>query len=143
MRSIDKFGIELDYRYQAKMYRSGKYTEHIIHALKKRGEIFDILDSFRTQDAQPGEREAYYPVNIYCPECKRDTTKILSLSEDCTEATYECACGHKGIFNFKTDFNCKLAWKIDWPMRWMYEGVDFDPAERITPPPAEATRQAP
>ena len=127
MRSIDKFGIELDYRYQAKMYRSGKYTEHIIHALKKRGEIFDILDSFRTQDAQPGEREAYYPVNIYCPECKRDTTKILSLSEDCTEATYECACGHMGTFNFKTDFNCKLAWKIDWPMRWMYEGVDFEP----------------
>ena len=30
-------------------------------------------------------------------------------------------------FDFTTDTNCKLAWKIDWPMRWMYEGVDFEP----------------
>ena len=127
MSSIDEFGITLDYRYQASMYRSGKYADQIIHALKKRGEIFDILDSFRTQDAQPGEREAYYPVSIYCPCCKRDTTKITSLSEDCTTAEYTCECGHKGTFNFTTDFNCKLAWKVDWPMRWMYEGVDFEP----------------
>ena len=28
-------------------------------------EIFDIIDSFRTQDAQEGERDAYYPVTIY------------------------------------------------------------------------------
>ena len=125
--SMKKFGIEMDYRYQAQMNRSGKYSEHIITALKKRGEIFDILDSFRTQTAQKGEKEAYYPVSIYCPECKKDTTKITSLSDDCTEAEYECQCGHKGHFNFKTDFNCKLAWKIDWPMRWMYEGVDFEP----------------
>ena len=125
--SMEKFGIDMDYRYQAEMNRSGKYKDYVIHALKKRGEIFDILDSFRTQEAQPGEREAYYPVSIYCPCCHRDTTKITSLSEDCTVAEYECTCGHKGTFDFTKDFNCKLAWKIDWPMRWAYEGVDFEP----------------
>ena len=79
--SIVKFGIDMDYRHQAQMYRSGKYVEHILTALKKRGEIFDILDSHRTQQAQEGEREAYYPVSIYCPVCGKDTTKIHSLSE--------------------------------------------------------------
>ena len=126
-RSIVKFGINMDYRHQAEMYRSGKYTEHILHALKKRGEIFDILASHRTQPVQEGEREAYYPVSIYCSECGKDTTKIVSLSDDCTKAEYTCECGHKGSFDFTKDFNCKLAWKIDWPMRWMYEGVDFEP----------------
>ena len=125
--SMKQFGIPLDYRHQAQMYRSGAYKEHVLTAIRKRGEIFDILDSFRTQDAQEGEREAYYPVSIYCPCCHKDTTKILSLSEDETVAEYECACGHHGSFDFKKDFNCKLAWKIDWPMRWMYEGVDFEP----------------
>ena len=125
--SIKKFGIEMDYRHQTEMYRSGKYAKYIIHALKERGRIFDILDSHRTQEAQPGEREAYYPVSIYCPCCGKDTTKIISLSDDCTEADYTCACGHSGHFNFTKDFNCKLAWKIDWPMRWLYEGVDFEP----------------
>lgn len=125
--SIKKFGIEMDYRHQTEMYRSGKYAKYIIHALKERSRIFDILDSHRTQEAQPGEREAYYPVSIYCPCCGKDTTKITSLSDDCTEADYTCACGHSGHFNFTKDFNCKLAWKIDWPMRWLYEGVDFEP----------------
>lgn len=119
------FGIEMDYRYQADMNRSGRYTKYVLQALEKRGEIFDILDSFRTQEAQPGEREAYYPVSIYCPCCGKDTTKILSL--DGTVAHYRCACGHEGDFDFAKDFNCKLAWKIDWPMRWLYEGVDFEP----------------
>lgn len=125
--SIEKFGIKMDYRYQAQMNRSGKYAEYVIKALEKRGEIFDILDTFRTQTAQEGEREAYYPVSIYCPCCGRDTTKIKSITEDCHVAEYGCACGHKGTFDFTKDFNCKLAWKIDWPMRWMYEGVDFEP----------------
>lgn len=125
--SMKRFGIEMDYRYQAEMNRSGKYAEYVIHALKKRGEIFDILDSFRTQQAQEGERESYYPVSIYCPKCHRDTTTITSLSEDCTKAEYTCDCGHHGSFDFTKDFDCKLAWKIDWPMRWLYEGVDFEP----------------
>lgn len=125
--SIGEFGIDMDYRHQAEMYRSGKYTNYILEALEKRGQIFDILDRHRTQKAKEGERENYYPVSIYCSECGKDTTKITSLSDDCTKATYECACGHKGTFDFTKDFNCKLAWKIDWPMRWMYEGVDFEP----------------
>lgn len=125
--SIVKFGIDMDYRHQAEMYRSGKYVEHILHALRKRGEIFDILDRHRTQAAQEGEREAYYPVSIYCPQCGKDTTTIHSLSDDCTVAEFSCKCGHKGSFDFTKDFNCKLAWKIDWPMRWLYEGVDFEP----------------
>lgn len=125
--SIEQFGINLDYRHQAEMYRSGKYSEYIITALDKRGEIFDILDSFRTQDATEGEREAYYPVSIYCSECHRDTTKIVTYSDAEKKATYECKCGHCGEFDFKKDTDCKLAWKIDWPMRWMYEQVDFEP----------------
>ena len=127
MAAIGKFGIEMDYRYQSEMYRSGQYTEAILHALRHRGEIFDILDSRRTQDAQEGEREAYYPVGIYCSACGKDTTKITSFDEDAMTAEYACACGHHGTFDFRTDHNCKLAWKIDWPMRWRHEGVDFEP----------------
>lgn len=125
--SLKKFGIQMEFRHQAEMYRSGKYKDQVLLALRKRGEIFDIIDSHRTQEAQEGEREAYYPVSIYCPKCGRDTTKIESLSDDCTKAEYSCKCGFSGSFDFTKDFNCKLAWKIDWPMRWCYEGVDFEP----------------
>ncbi len=137
LRGIEPFGMELDCRYQAEMYRSGKYTKDIIESLKKRGEIFEILDSFKTKDTSKSEEQlkaehdaekaAYYPVSIFCPECHTDFTTITSLSEDCTEAEYTCRCGHKGHFNFLENFNCKLGWKIDWAMRWRYEQVDFEP----------------
>ena len=127
MQSIQKFGIQMEYRYQAKEYRSGRYKEHILFALQKRKEIFDVLDKHRTQTATEEERENYYPVAIYCPKCHRDSTKINKLSDDCTKATYTCACGHSGEFDFTKDYNCKLQWKVDWPMRWMVEGVDFEP----------------
>ncbi|MBQ9773725.1 MAG: lysine--tRNA ligase [Clostridia bacterium] len=137
LNSIKPFGIELDCRYQAQMYRSGKYQKDILESLKKRGEIFEILDSFKTKDTSKSEaelkaehdaeKETYYPVSIFCPECHTDFTTITSLSDDCTEADYTCRCGHSGHFNFLTDTDCKLGWKIDWPMRWRYEDVDFEP----------------
>lgn len=125
MDSVSAFGIDMDFRYQARMYRDGKYTDLILLALEKRREIFDVLDRHRTQTATPEERENFYPVSIYCPCCGRDTTKIRSLSG--TVAAYTCQCGHEGSFDFRREHNCKLSWKVDWPMRWLYEGVDFEP----------------
>ena len=137
LKGIAPFGIKLDCRYQAEMYRSGKYTDRVITAIQKRDEIFEILDSFKTKDMSKSEEErraehdaekaAYSPVSIFCPECHTDFTTITSFSEDGTEADYTCRCGHKGHFKFLENFNCKLGWKVDWAMRWGYEGVDFEP----------------
>jgi lysyl-tRNA synthetase class 1 len=137
LNAIKPFSIKFECRYQADMYRSGKYTPDLLLALQKRGEIFEILDSFKTKDktlseeeraaAHDAEKADYYPVSIFCPECHTDFTKITSLSDDCTEATFTCRCGHEGKFNFLENYNCKLGWKIDWAMRWKYEQVDFEP----------------
>ena len=125
--SLEAFGIKPDYKHQADMYRAGAYLSEILLALRERGRIFDILDSFRTQDAQEGERENYYPVAVYCPSCSRDTTTIHDYDDQTHIARYSCKCGHQADFDFNTDHNCKLAWKVDWAMRWGYEGVDFEP----------------
>ena len=137
LKGIEPFGIELDCRYQADMYRSGKYNKDVIEAIQKRGEIFEILDSFKTKDMSKSEEErraehdaekaAYSPVSIFCPECHTDFTTITAFNEDGTEADYTCRCGHAGHFNFRDNFNCKLGWKVDWAMRWRYENVDFEP----------------
>ena len=137
LKGIEPFGMTLDCRYQADMYRSGKYVKDVIEAIRKRDEIFEILDSFKTKDTSKSEEElraehdaekaVYSPVSIFCPECHTDFTKITSFSEDGTEADYTCRCGHSGHFDFKTNFNCKLGWKVDWAMRWRYEQVDFEP----------------
>ena len=137
LNAIKPFGIKFECRYQADMYRSGKYNADLLLAIKKRDEIFEILDSFKTKDMTKTEEERreihdaekakYSPVSIFCPECHTDFTEITAFSEDSTEADYTCRCGHCGHFDFKTNFNCKLGWKVDWAMRWKYEHVDFEP----------------
>ena len=91
-------------------------------------DIQEILISEEQLKAEhDAEKPVYSPVSIFCPECHTDFTTITSLSDDCTVAEYTCRCGHHGTFNFTENFNCKLGWKIDWPMRWRHEGVDFEP----------------
>ncbi|HOM02136.1 MAG TPA: lysine--tRNA ligase [Acetivibrio sp.] len=126
--SLEKIGLKFDIiRYQTKEYMSGRYKDGIITALKNRKEIYDIMQEFKTQEYSEEERENFYPVSVYCDKCGKDTTKITELSEDCNVVGYSCKCGNVSTVNISEQGNCKLPWKVDWPMRWMYEGVDFEP----------------
>lgn len=126
--SLERMGLKIDIiRYQADEYASGIYKDKIIHSIKKRKEIFDIIAGFKTQEFTDEDREKFYPLSIYCHSCKKDNTKILEENSDSTKLTYTCRCGHKGEVDLNTDTNFKLAWKIDWPMRWLHEEVDFEP----------------
>lgn len=126
--SLAEMKIFPDYRYQAQQYRSGKYVEGIIFALKKRKEIYDILMSYKTQDASEDERDSYVPLNVYCDECEKDFTEVVSVSDDCEEITFTCKkCGKTKTVKVREYNRIKLVWKADWPMRWGVEGVDFEP----------------
>ena len=123
---IKKMGIEVECIFQADEYRKGRYNEKIKLALDKRREIFDIIDAFRTQDAEEGERENFYPISVYCAKCGKETKKILNYDEKTGDITYSCKCSHTEKINVKTARNLKLQWKVDWPMRWQVENVTFE-----------------
>ena len=123
---LRKVGIEVECIYQAKEYRSGRYSDKIKLAMDKRYEIFDIIDSFRTQDATEGEKENYYPISVYCDNCGKETKDILSYDSKTGDFTYKCACGHTEKLNVLKARNIKLQWKVDWPMRWQAENVIFE-----------------
>ena len=36
--------------------------------------------------------------------------------------------GQEETIDLRTTPYAKLPWRIDWPMRWAREGVDFEPA---------------
>jgi lysyl-tRNA synthetase class 1 len=125
--SLQELGIVLEFRYQTKMYESGTYREDIIEAVGARKKIYDIIASFRTQGGTEEERERYFPITIYCEGCDKDTTEIVAADES-QMLSYSCAsCGLKGTVDLKHATNVKLPWKIDWPMRWRYEKVAFEP----------------
>ena len=70
----------------------------------------------------------YFPFKPYCHVCSRDTTRGVAYDESTTEFTYECECGHGQTMRLDSEFRGKLVWKVDWPMRWAYERVDFEPS---------------
>ena len=94
--------------------------------MDNKDKIFDIIDEFRTQDKTEEERKNYYPISIYCPICKKDSTKILNYNSDDGTVEYNCSCGYLGTLNINNATNVKLQWKVDWPMRWMIEKVTFE-----------------
>lgn len=125
--SLKELGIDVEYIYQSKEYLSGRYADKVAYSLERRKEIYDILMSFKSQEANDEEREQYYPVSVYCSGCNKDLTKVTSYDPATHNLTYVCKdCGKEETVNVLEYFKIKLAWKIDWPMRWKEEGVDFE-----------------
>ncbi len=126
LNELKAMDVEVECIYQAKEYQSGRYNEYIKIAMDNRDKIFSIIDDFRTQDSTEEERKNYYPISIYCSNCRKDSTKILSYNSNNGEVEYSCACGHTFKLNINNATNVKLQWKVDWPMRWMIEHVTFE-----------------
>ncbi len=128
--ALARFDIDVEFIYQNKEYRRGRYNSQILYALQHRREIYDILMSFKTQESSAKERDLFYPIGLYCESCGRDNTTILSSSQDERILEYECTCGHHAELNVLESRCIKLNWKIDWPMRWQVENVVFEPGGR-------------
>ncbi len=71
----------------------------------------------------------YFPFKPYCRDCGRDTTTVTAYDDDTADLAYTCSvCEYHGTTNLATQDEGKLVWKADWPMRWAFEHVDFEPA---------------
>jgi lysyl-tRNA synthetase class 1 len=126
--SVRELGIDVTFRYQTPMFESGAYGPAILEAIQKRGLIFDIINSFRSQPLPESQRSSYKLIEIYCRGCMRDGTSIEILDETTGLVRYECPRCHKAEeLSVLTANNIKVPWKVDWPMRWRHEGVVFEP----------------
>ncbi len=148
--SLARLGVRVTEISQTQMYTSGAYTAQIVLAMRRRAEIGAILAKYRTKraakpevthpevtnpdDAEPDDGESasdsprYYPFRPYCAVCGRDDTTVTGFDDETTEITYTCACGARIGPTPIAQVAGKLAWKVDWPMRWAYERVTFEPA---------------
>jgi lysyl-tRNA synthetase, class I len=116
---------------QTQMYTSGAYTGQIILAMRRRADIGAIIRRYQTKQAGTDAEEAradYYPFRPYCSACGRDDTTVTAFDDDTTQISYTCECGAAVGPVPIEQVRGKLVWKVDWPMRWAYEQVTFEPA---------------
>lgn len=158
VESLAELGVEFDPISQTEQYTSGAYREQILHAMKHRARIDGILDQYRTkakvqakkqqqkpvdeaeleaaegsgaasEDDGSGGSAGYFPYKPYCGNCEKDLTTVTEYIDATTELTYSCtACGFSETVRLSEFNRGKLVWKVDWPMRWAYEGVIFEPS---------------
>ena len=120
---LKKVGVDLEPVYQAKKYRAGDYKEQIKLALKKRKEIRDILNEYR----KTPYGDEYYPVSVYCEKYLTDETTVIDFDGENTITYKHNKHDYEAKINLDETSLVKLPWRIDWPMRWAYEKVDFEP----------------
>jgi len=123
---LPRVGIHPEFIYQANRYKSGIYAEGMKRALEMREHLKTILDKYRDEDHKiQGE---WWPVSVFCSACNKDTTEIEGWDGD-WGLSYHCdGCGNKEKGDIRTMPGVKLVWRVDWPMRWNHERVDFEPA---------------
>ncbi|MEW2525440.1 lysine--tRNA ligase [Streptomyces sp. NPDC047071] len=81
------------------------------------------------EDDGSGGSAGYFPYKPYCGRCEKDLTTVTSYDDATTELAYVCtACGFDETVLLSEFNRGKLVWKVDWPMRWAYEGVVFEPS---------------
>ncbi|MGW9176753.1 lysine--tRNA ligase [Streptomyces decoyicus] len=154
--ALAELGVEYDGISQTEQYTSGVYRDQVLHAMKHRGDIDAILGQYRTkkapakksqkpvdeaeleaaegsgaaaEDDGSGGSAGYFPYKPYCGQCEKDLTTVTSYDDETTELAYTCTeCGFGETVRLSEFNRGKLVWKVDWPMRWAYEGVIFEPS---------------
>jgi lysyl-tRNA synthetase class 1 len=110
------------YRYQAQEYRSGTYATGVRLALAARDRIRALLDEHRTEPLHAD----WWPISVYSAIDGSDRTTVLSWDGE-WQVTYRDVDGVERSVDLRASGAAKLGWRIDWPMRWAHEQVDFEP----------------
>lgn len=134
VQALARLGVEVEFRYQTDHYTRGDYTQGILTALQRREDIAGILLAFmsaKSIEEQQLDMDAYirdyWPVSVYSRYTGKDNTTVLGW-DGADSLRYRCNdTGQEDTASIAHDGLIKLAWKIDWPMRWAHEQVHFEP----------------
>ncbi len=121
--AIARAGIKPEFIDQSEQYKKGVYTEVLRTGLNRRADIRRVLNKHRSTPLP----ETWFPVALFCEQCRK-AVKTIKAYDGVYTLDYDChTCGADRKLNFKETPLVKFLWRIDWPMRWQHEGVDFEP----------------
>jgi len=123
-RFLDQFGFEYEFASSTDYYSSGRFDDTLRQVLRKWDDILGVmLPTLREE-----RRQTYSPVLPISPTSGRvlqvpvevvdaDSGRIAFADED-GQRVEQSALGGQS----------KLQWKVDWAMRWVALGVDYEMA---------------
>lgn len=119
---LERFGFEYEFVSSSECYNSGRFDAAIKRVLAKFGEIMEIMLPTLGEE----RRRTYSPVMPISPT----TGRVLQVPVEVVDA-------EAGIIRFTDEDGTKVEqsalggrakcqWKVDWAMRWVALGVDYE-----------------
>jgi len=121
LNSFRDLGIKANIKLTHEMYADGKYGKGIERIIKNKDRVREILTGISGREL----KKNWYPYTPRCEECGKLGAEVIG--EELPYVYYRChSCGHEGKSNiYKADG--KLPWRLDWPTRWEFLGIEFEP----------------
>ena len=120
---LDRFGFDYEFLSSSDCYGSGRFDEALRQVLRKYGEIMDVmLPTLREE-----RRKTYSPV-----------LPVSAVSGRVLQVPIEVVDAEAGLIRYVEPDSgesveqsilgggAKLQWKVDWAMRWLALGVDYE-----------------
>ncbi len=122
-KALPKVGVKPEYLYQAQKYRNLEYVDGIRTALQNKDKIRAILNKYRKEPLG----DDWMPLLGYDPETNDDEVEFSDYDGKDTLKMRKVGTEEWKTINISEAPFLKLPWRVDWPMRWAHEKVDFEP----------------
>lgn len=122
---LNQFGFEYEFMSATEQYLSGNFD----NTLKDIMQNYDAISNTILPTLGEARRETYSPFLPICEETgKVLMAKVLEIDKEKNTILYQNDRTNKEVETSVLKGKCKLQWKVDWAMRWVSLGVDYEMA---------------
>ena len=120
---LDRFGFDYEFLASSDCYGSGRFDEALKSVLRSWGAIMDVmLPTLREE-----RRQTYSPILPISPESgKVLQVPVQMVDPEAGLVRYIDPASHQEVEQSVLGGGAKLQWKVDWAMRWVALGVDYE-----------------
>jgi lysyl-tRNA synthetase class 1 len=120
---LDRFGFDYEFLASSECYASGRFDETLKQVLRRYDAIMDVMLPTLGEE----RRRTYSPVLPISPE----SGKVLQVPIEVADAEaglvrYTDPATGQEVEQSILGGGAKLQWKVDWAMRWVALGVDYE-----------------
>ncbi|MEE8284084.1 MAG: lysine--tRNA ligase, partial [Alphaproteobacteria bacterium] len=122
MAFLDTFGFDYEFVSSTQCYSSGRFDDVKMKVL----EHYDAVMAVILPTLGEERRATYSPFLPICPSTGR-VLQVPVIERDLENGTLVYRDAHNQTHQVKVrGADCKLQWKVDWAMRWVALGVDYE-----------------
>lgn len=119
---LDEYGFSYEFLSSTECYKAGRFDEVLLKILANYDKVINVILPTLGEE----RRKTYSPFLPLCPK----TGEVLQVPMSATDpdaGTISYIDGNGETVTVPvTGGHCKLQWKIDWAMRWVALGVDYE-----------------